>query len=148
MSDIVSMWEKSELQAFQDQIDDELALQALASILPKNRWKKATAVFVTLACCVVPAVAIAATNGYFDQPSKPPTAEVKLNAKAVEPELLYITVPEVVVVGVSPKKVTHRGPGTCTERIIRMYGTKVRACGQPTFQIPERTATDLSQNYR
>lgn len=156
MSDFVTMWEEAELCRLQS----ELELEALkANCLPKKRsWKKALAVVATLVCSAAPALAIAASNGYFEPPPEPPApvAPFSHDVMVETPEAAPIVVP-VVVTAKAPERAKKaktrlaRGPRSCTTRALEMYSKagSVRVCATPASPTPTRLSTrEFAQLYR
>jgi hypothetical protein len=137
MSCFVSMWQESQKYALQEAIE----LEAARAVLPKKGgWKRPVAALVVMLCSAIPALAIAATNGYFEDPPETLAPE-----KAGPAELQHIIVP-VVVKAKAPrvKRVVYQGPRSCSERELQLYGGKVRVCARPASPGPApRTTEDL-----
>lgn len=150
MSCFVSMWEESKVYELETLVELEAAR---AACLPKKGgWKKALAVVATLVCSAAPALAIAASNGYFEAPPEPiPEPTPVVNDMAVpEPEPVSFTVTETVVTAPAPKKVAYRGPKSCSKRTLDLYGGQVRVCARPASPVMAKdlSAKDLSSFWR
>ncbi len=135
---------------------EEDRIQAAATMTVKRRpLRKPLALLVTLVCSVLPALAVAASNGSLDDPL-PRSALRGLSPDVQLPEapLDRFTIEEVVVTAPAPKKMAHRGPRTCKTRDLELYGSQVRVCGRPASpagprRTPERrSSSDLAGFYR
>jgi hypothetical protein len=149
MSDMMTIWKQANFEDAQD----HMALQELQATLPRKRnWKKALAVSITLAACAAPALAIAAVNGYFEDPPEPtaaPRVQAEYRMAVTPPTAKAVTTEPVVVKAPAPKKVARR-PIRCHTEQLELYGSQVRVCGPPTTpqQPPSRTAADLARLTR
>jgi hypothetical protein len=147
MDCFVSNWEQGQRQAFEDAVQDA-ALPPL-----KKNSRKGLALVVALVCSAVPALAVAAANGYFEDPPAPwvePVAPPIVKAQIVKRQHQPAQTVPVTVSAQIPKRVVYTGPRTCKTRNLELYGSKVRVCARPATPIThqERPASLLANRYR
>jgi hypothetical protein len=157
---MVTMWQEAKRYELMQEFEKHEVERLAAQVLPKQgRWKRVVAALAVVVASAAPALAIAASNGYFEEAPRPVALQTaaKPAETAAKPVLPHFVVPETVVAA-KPKarpvarpvarKAPRRGPRTCKVQSVSLYGGTVLACGRPASPPERRKTGDLTGSWR